>query len=171
MVVRDVDLLSQAARGAGCQVFLSVPTVDERAWASLEPGTAPPAQRLRAVRTLADAGIDTGVLMMPLVPGITTTRAAVEQTLEAIHRAGARFVGANVAHLEEGVRSHFFAFLAREYPALVEGYTRLYQKAYAPPDYVRQVKAMVSSVLKRASGRERAGGAERGIQGSPRATP
>jgi DNA repair photolyase len=147
MVVRDVDLLSQAARGAGCQVFLSVPTVDERAWASLEPGTAPPAQRLRAVRTLSDAGIDAGVLMMPLVPGITTTRAAVQQTLEAIHRAGARFVGANVAHLEEGVRSHFFAFLAREYPALVEGYTRLYQKAYAPPDYVRQVKAMVSSVL------------------------
>jgi DNA repair photolyase len=147
MVVRDVDLLSQAARGAGCQVFLSVPTVDERAWASLEPGTAPPAQRLRAVRTLTDAGIDAGVLMMPLVPGITTTRAAVAQTLEAIHRAGARFVGANVAHLEEGVRSHFFAFLEREYPALVEGYTQLYRKAYAPPDYVRQVKAMVSSVL------------------------
>lgn len=149
MVVRDVDVLKQATRGAGCQVFLSVPTVDERAWAALEPGTAPPAQRLRAVRTLTEAGIEAGVLMMPLVPGITTTRAAVTQTLEAIHRTGARFVGANVAHLEEGVRSHFFAFLEREYPALVHGYTQLYRKAYAPPDYVRQVKAMVSSVLAR----------------------
>jgi DNA repair photolyase len=151
MVVRDVDVLSQASRGAGCSVFVSVPTVNEAAWASLEPGTAPPAQRLRAVRTLTDAGIEAGVLMMPLVPGITTTRASVEQTLEAIHRTGARFVGANVAHFEDGVRGHFFAFLAREYPNLVEGYTQLYRKAYAPPDYVRQVKAMVSSVLARVS--------------------
>jgi DNA repair photolyase len=149
MVVRDIDVLKQAARGAGCQVYLSVPTVDERAWAALEPGTAPPAQRLRAVRALTDAGIDAGVLMMPLVPGITTTRAAVEQTLEAIHRTGARFVGANVAHLEVGVRDHFFAFLAREYPNLVDGYSQLYRKAYAPPDYVRQVKAMVSTLLAR----------------------
>ena len=152
MVVRDIDILSRASNAAGCKVFLSVPTTNEAAWASLEPGTAPPAQRLRAVRALTDAGIDAGVLMMPLVPGITTSRAAVEETLAAIHRAGARFVGANVAHLEEGVRTHFFAFLAREYPALVDGYTRLYRKAYAPPEYVRRVKAMVSSVLKRARG-------------------
>ena len=148
MVVRDIDILSDASRAAGCQVFLSVPTVDE-AWEKLEPGTAPPMQRLRAVRTLTEAGIEAGVLMMPLVPGITTTRAAVEKTLEAIHRTGARFMGANVAHLEDGVRGHFFAFLAREYPTLVDGYTQLYQKAYAPSDYTRQVKAMVSSVLKR----------------------
>jgi len=171
MVVRDIDVLRQASRGAGCQVFLSVPSVDEQAWVSLEPGTAPPAQRLRAVGQLNHAGIDAGVLMMPLVPGITTSRASVTKTLEAIERAGARFVGANVAHLEEGVRAHFFAFLAREYPALVEGYEQLYRKPYAPRDYVRQVKAMVSSVLRRGSGRERVGGAERGVEGSPRATP
>ena len=63
-----------------CQVYLSVPSVDEDAWARLEPGTAPPRQRLRAVRQLADAGVDAAVLMMPLVPGITTSRAIVRRT-------------------------------------------------------------------------------------------
>ncbi len=147
LVVRDVDILVSAARGAGCQVFVSVPTVDRDAWTRLEPGTAPPEQRLRAVGELADAGIDAGVLMMPLVPGITTSRAAVSRTLSALAQAGARFVGANVAHFEAGAREHFFAFLAREYPALVEGYAHLYRRAYAPPAYVRAVKAIVRAAV------------------------
>ena len=149
LVVRDIDVLSRASREAGCQVFMSVPSVDDSAWAALEPGTARPAQRLRAVRQLADAGVETGVLMMPLVPGITTSRSSVMRTLEAIHRAGVRFVGANVAHFEDGVRQHFFAFLAREYPTLVEGYGQLYQRGYAPAGYVQQVKTMVQAAVSR----------------------
>ena len=144
MVVRDLDVLAAATRGAGCQVYLSVPSVDDAAWSRLEPGTAPPAQRLRAVSRLAAAGIDAGVLMMPLVPGVTTSRAIVARTLEAIAETGARFVGANVAHFEDGVRQHFFAFLAREYPALVEGYARLYAGPYAPRGYVDDVKSVVA---------------------------
>jgi len=146
MVVRDRDLLVEAGRRAGCQVYLSVPTVDDEAWARLEPGTAPPMQRLRAVGELAVAGVDAGVLMMPLVPGITTSRPIVERTLRAIVASGARYVGTNVAHLEEGVREHFFAFLAREYPGLVDGYSRLYTRAYAPEGYVEQIKGMVAEL-------------------------
>ena len=116
MVVRDIDVLTTVARAAECHVYLSIPTVDETAWARLEPGTAPPAQRLRAVRQLADAGIDAGVLMMPLVPGITTSRAVVERTLVAIADAGARFVGTCVARLDPGVKEHFLAFLERRVP-------------------------------------------------------
>ncbi len=86
MVVRDIDVLQRASRAAGCRVYFSVPSVDEAAWASLEPGTAPPSQRLRAAKQLVDAGIDTGVLMMPLVPGITTSRSSLERTLAAIAR-------------------------------------------------------------------------------------
>lgn len=144
LVVRDADVLCRAARQAGCRVYLSVPTVDEQAWAALEPGTAPPTQRLRAVRRLIDAGVDAGVLMMPLVPGITTSRSSVERTLAAIADAGARFIGANVAHFEAGVREHFFAFLARAYPSLQDGYERLYTRGYAPAGYVREIKAMVT---------------------------
>ncbi len=150
MVVRDVDVLQSLTRAAGCRVYLSIPTVDDAAWARLEPGTAPPAQRLRAVRALADAGLDAGVLMMPLVPGITTGRSAVDRTLRAIADAGARFVGTCVARLDPGVREHFLDFLGREYPALVDGYERLYKGSRAAPAYVREVDAMVEVLAKKA---------------------
>ena len=104
--------------------------------------TFPPLQRLRAVRRLTDAGIDAGVLMMPLVPGITS-RDGVERTLRALADHGARFVGTCVARLDPGVREHFLAFLAREYPSLVEGYERLYVGARANMSYTRQIQAMV----------------------------
>jgi DNA repair photolyase len=149
LVVRDRDVLSDASKTVRCSVCVSVPTVDEDAWAKLEPGTAPPMQRLRAVRQLVDAGIDAGVLMMPLVPGITTSRSIVERTLQAIADSGARFVGANVARLDQGAREHFFAFLAREYPALVEGYTRLYERNTADAGYVREIKGLVDATAAR----------------------
>ena len=143
MIVRDIDILQKATSRAGCEVYMSVPSVDEAAWARLEPGTAPPLQRLRALRQLADAGIETGVLMMPLVPGITTTRASIARTLAVIEEMGLTAAGSNVARLDDGVRQHFFAFLAREYPDLLEGYERLYARNYADKTYVTQVKALV----------------------------
>lgn len=143
MVVRDVDVLSRAAARAGCRVYMSVPSVDERAWVELEPGTAPPWQRLRALKTLAEHGVETGVLMMPLVPGLTTSRTSIERTVQAIGDAGLRLVGANVARLDPGVREHFFAFLARTHPHLVDGYRRLYLKNSAAAGYEKDVKATV----------------------------
>lgn len=95
------------------------------------------------MRQLADAGIDTGVMMMPLVPGITTSRRKIGDTLRAIRDTGARFVGANVARLDPGVREHFFAFLEREYPGLSDAYARLYQRKDASRDYVSAVKSVV----------------------------
>jgi DNA repair photolyase len=141
MVVRDIDVLRRATHGKGCRVAMSVATVDEEAWAKLEPGTAAPAQR--AARQLTDAGIDTSIFMMPLVPGITTSRASIGRTIEAIATAGVKFGGANVAHLEEGVRTHFLDFLAREYPSLLDGYSRLYVRSYARRDYREAVQAAV----------------------------
>ena len=149
MVVRDIDVLQEVARRSECHVYVSLPSVDEEAWARLEPGTAPPAQRLRAVRQLRDAGIEAGILMMPLVPGITTSRSGVERTLRAIADAGATFVGTCVARLDPGVREHFFAFLEREYPSLVEGYGRLYTRNHAAKEYVREIKAMVDVLARR----------------------
>jgi DNA repair photolyase len=150
MVVRDLDILTRATAGAGCEVLLSVPTVDHQAWTRLEPGTAPPGQRLRAVRTLVDAGVDAGVLMSPLVPGITATRENIEKTISALADAGAPFVGTNVAHLEPGVREHFMTFLGREYPQLIDGYERLYARgAYAPRKYADAVKAMVKTEVRK----------------------
>ena len=153
MVLRDLDVLRTATAAAGCEVLLSVPTVDADAWARLEPGTAPPAQRLRAVRTLIDAGVDAGVLMNPLVPGITATRENIRKTVAALADAGAPLVGTNVAHLDPGVREHFMAFLSREYPELVEGYQRLYARgAYAPREYANEIKSIVKDAVRRSKG-------------------
>jgi len=143
MIVRDKDVLSDLTRRTDCSVYISVPTVDEDAWRQLEPGTAHPMQRLRAVRELADAGIRAGVLMNPIVPGISSKPALLERTVKAIADHGAHFVGCNVMFLEGGTRDHFMRWLAQEYPQLVEGYTHLYSRKYAPSDYRKEVSSVI----------------------------
>jgi DNA repair photolyase len=149
MVVRDRDVLGDVMRSAGCTVYMSVPTVDEDAWRILEPGTAHPMQRLRAVRELTDAGIDAGVLMAPIVPGFSSSRDKIERTIKAIADHGARFVGCNVMYLQEGTRSHFMAFLTRDFPSLVPRYERLYARKYPPDAYREQVQGMVRALQSR----------------------
>jgi DNA repair photolyase len=149
MIVRDRDVLQALTRAAACTVYISVPTVDEHAWQLLEPGTAPPLQRLRAVRELVDAGINAGVLMNPIVPGFSSSRGKIERTLKAIADHGARFVGCNVMFLEAGTRAHFMAFLQHEFPSWVPRYERLYAKKYAPADYRKQVQGMVRLLQQR----------------------
>lgn len=158
MVVRDADLLADLGRRAACRVYVSVPTVDEEAWRALEPGTAHPLQRLRAVRTLRDAGIDAGVLMAPVVPGFTTQPARLEATIKAIADHGAAFMGANVMYLKGGTKDHFMGFLAREFPEMTAGYGRLYAGAYAKPEYVEGVRAMISALQDRYDLRRRTRG-------------
>jgi DNA repair photolyase len=150
MIVRDIDVLQDVFRNtAGSSVCVSVPTVDEHAWRTLEPGTAPPLQRLRAVRAMVDAGIDAGVLMAPLVPGFSTHPAKIEATVKAVADYGARFVGANVLFLDGGTREHFMRFLADEFPALSAQYEHLYASKYAARDYVDRVKKTVGMLKAR----------------------
>jgi DNA repair photolyase len=118
MVVRDIDVLLEHARAAHSTVYMSVPTVDEDAWQQLEPGTAHPLQRLRAVRALVDAGVNAGVLMAPIVPGFSSSRQKIERTIKAIADHGARFVGCNVMYLQDGTRDHFMRFIERDFPAM-----------------------------------------------------
>ncbi len=143
MVVRDTDVLQDLARLGGTTVCISVPTVDDFAWRTLEPGTAPPLQRLRAVRALVDAGIEAGVLMNPLVPGFSTAPAKLEATVKAIADHGARFVGSNPMFLEGGTRDHFMRFLEAEFPAMVAQYDQLYAAKYLPRDYRDRVQKTV----------------------------
>ena len=143
MIVRDRDVLMDLTRAAGCRVYMSVPTVDEEAWRILEPGTAHPLQRLRAVRELVDAGVDAGVLMAPIVPGFSSSREKLERTVKSIADHGARFVGCNVMYLQDGTRSHFMAFLERAFPAMVPRYERLYGSKYPPAAYRKELREMV----------------------------
>jgi len=149
MVVRDRDLLVEMSHITTCTVYMSVPTVDEDAWSRLEPGTAPPLQRLRAVRELVDAGVNAGVLMNPIVPGFSSSRDKLERTIKAIADHGARFCGCNVMFLEDGTRTHFMKWLEREFPAFVPRYEKLYRKKYAPDEYRKQVKGMIRVLQER----------------------
>ncbi|HEV3216666.1 MAG TPA: radical SAM protein [Vicinamibacterales bacterium] len=143
MAVRDKDVLAELGRRARCTVYFSVPTVDEEAWRILEPGTAHPLQRLRAVRELTDAGVNAGVLMAPIVPGLTSHPAKLEKTIQAIADHGAAFVGANVLYLKEGTRVHFMNFLDKHFPELAKKYQRLYRGAYAPKSYAKEVHSII----------------------------
>jgi len=149
MIVRDADVLSSLGRNGGCVVYMSVPSVDEDAWRALEPGTAHPLQRLKAVRQLRDAGVNAGVLMAPVVPGFSTDPAKLEATIKAIADHGAAFVGANVMFLKGSTRDHFMGFLQREFPHFVERYGKLYTGAYAPADYITGIKGMIATLQKR----------------------
>jgi DNA repair photolyase len=164
MVVRDADVLAEIGRRYGCTVCMSVPTVDEDAWRALEPGTAHPLQRLRAVRRLRDAGVNAGVLMAPVVPGFTTQPSKLEATIKAIADHGAAFMGVNVMYLKEGTKDHFMGFLAREFPQLVESYNRLYAGAYAKADYVKTVRGMIDTLQQRHDLGRRRGRYEEGPQ-------
>lgn len=149
MIVRDAHLLAALGKAAGCTVYMSVPTVDEDAWAALEPGTAHPLQRLRAVRTLRDAGVNAGVLMAPVVPGFTTQPQKLEATIKAVAEHGAAFMGANLLYLKGGTKDHFMGFLQSEYPEMVEGYRRLYPGAYAPSAYATSVRHVIRTLQER----------------------
>jgi DNA repair photolyase len=128
---------------------MSIPTVDEDAWRILEPGTAHPLQRLRAVRELVDAGINAGVLMAPIVPGFSSARTKLERTIKAIADHGARFVGANVMYLQDGTRTHFMKFIEREFPSMLPRLEKLYARKYPPDAYRNEVKAMVRVLQER----------------------
>ena len=163
MVVRDRDVLLDLTRSAGCTVYMSVPTVDDEAWRTLEPGTAHPLQRLRAVRDLVDAGVNAGVLMAPIVPGFSSSMSKLERTVKAIADHGARFVGCNVMYLQDGTRTHFLKFIAREFPAMQPRFERLYTKKYPPEIYRKEIQGMVRVLQERYGLRRRGAGQDAGV--------
>jgi DNA repair photolyase len=81
--------------------------------------------------------------MAPVVPGFSSSRGKLERTIKAIADHGARFVGCNVMHLQDGTRTHFMKFVAREFPAMVPRFEKLYTKKYAPEWYRKEIQGMV----------------------------
>jgi DNA repair photolyase len=150
LIVRDLDVLAEAARRADVSVTFSIPTLDPDIWRRTEPGTAPPRQRLRALRTLVDAGIKASVGMAPILPGISDRPELLDDVVRAARDAGATGVWANVLYLKPGTREHFLGRLAREWPELLPAYETLYAGgAYAPRDVVAATKGTVARLATR----------------------
>ncbi|HSS60353.1 MAG TPA: radical SAM protein [Candidatus Limnocylindrales bacterium] len=136
MIVRDVDVLSELARRAELHITFSIPTLDDDVWRKTEPGTAHPRQRLKAIEKLVAAGIDVGVGMAPILPGLTDRPEQLEQVVKAARAAGATGLWAGMLHLKDGTREHFMSVLARHWPELVPRYERAYrERAYLPASF------------------------------------
>jgi len=127
MIIRDADVLQEASRRADVGINVSIPTLDLDVWEKTEPGTAPPRQRLRAVRALAGAGVKVNVAMAPVLPGISDRQEQLEEVVRAARDAGAANVWANLLHLRSGTREHFLNHLARDWPELLARYRDLYR--------------------------------------------
>ena len=149
MIVRDVDVLQAAARRAEVGISFSLPTLDLDIWRKTEPGTAPPRQRLRALRVLVDAGIDVGVGIAPVLPGLTDTPERLEAVARAARDAGATGLWCNVLFLKPGTREHFLESLARYWPEQLPRYERLYTTAYLPPSETEPIKKRVAALRAR----------------------
>ena len=158
MIVRDIDVLAYASERAEVGVTFSVPTLDPEIWRLTEPGTAPPRQRLRALRTLVDAGIDVSVGMAPILPGLSDDPAMMAEVVRAARDAGATSIWTNVLYLRPGTREHFLENLARDWPDLMPMYERLYAGACLRDQRRRGTH---SSPCPRAGSRARRGGPPR----------
>jgi DNA repair photolyase len=149
LIRRDVDVLVEAARRTHVHVSFSVPTLDERIWRTTEPGTAPPRRRLEAVRILTGAGVDTGVALAPILPGLSDDPALLADVVREARAAGATGIWANVLSLRPGTREHFLEALARDWPELLPRYERLYdRRAYLPSTETASVRATVRALAR-----------------------
>jgi DNA repair photolyase len=150
LILRDLDLILQAAEVAPVSVAVSVGSVDERLWRAVEPGAPSPRRRLDVVRRFADAGIGCSVLMAPILPGLSDAPAEIDRTVSAITEAGATSVTPLMLHLRPGAREWYHAWLSRERPDLLPLYERLYRnRAYAPKSYQREVINLVEQAKRR----------------------
>jgi DNA repair photolyase len=149
LIVRDAELLAEAAARADVSVTFSVPTVDDDVWRTTEPGTAPPRQRLRALKELVAAGVRASVGMAPLLPGLSDHPSSLERVIAAAREAGACGIWANLLYLRPGTREHFLECLGRDWPELLPAYERLYARgAYLPQAEARPAKEEVRRLAK-----------------------
>ncbi|GAB2682763.1 hypothetical protein GCM10027271_50510 [Saccharopolyspora gloriosae] len=150
LILRDLDLLRQAAEVAPVSVAVSLGSLQEQVWRAVEPGAPSPLRRLDVVRRLADAGVGCSVMMAPILPGLSDTPEQLDETVAALVGAGATSITPLVLHLRPGAREWYHAWLSRERPELLPLYERLYRNgAYAPKSYQDGVVERVRAAQRR----------------------
>ena len=151
LVTRDTDLLSELAQMAAVRINFSVGTLDEAVWRLAEPGTPHPMRRIEAMGALVRAGVPAGIMLAPIMPGLTDSEASIDGVVRAAAEHGAYFVHPVVLHLRPGTKEWFMPWLRHAFPALVGPYERLYpgRYGYTPDGYQDHVRALVQASLER----------------------
>jgi DNA repair photolyase len=153
LVLRDLALLARAAQATDVRVNLSIGTLDEAVWRATEPGTPHPLRRVRALQALNEAGVPCGVLMAPVLPGLSDAPEQLEAVVRACVAAGARSISTVLLHLRPGVKDVFLSRLAESHPHLVADYRRRYRdRAYAPEADQAALAARVHEMVRRHGG-------------------
>ena len=165
LVLLDLDVLTAAAARTEVRLNLSIGTLDRKVWRLTEPGTPPPDKRIEAVRRINDAGIPCGVLIAPILPGLSDSREQLRAVVDACVGAGAESVSAIPLHLRPGVREHYLAWLEVHRPDLLPLYEQRFTGRNGPRSYQpkavaealsAQVLGMVRDAERRGGGRRRA---------------
>jgi DNA repair photolyase len=150
LILRDLPLLQRAAEITSVSTAVSVGFIERSVWRDVEPGTPSPRRRLQVCKTLNDAGISCGVLMAPILPGLTDSPAQLAATVEAVAESGARYLSPIVLHLRPGAREWFMAWLEAGHPELIGTYRQLYGRStYAPKSYSDEIYGQVHELAKR----------------------
>ena len=150
LILRDLDLLLEAAEVTDVGLNVSAAFVDTSLWRAIEPGTPAPERRIEACATLNDNGLRCGVLMGPVVPYLSDSPAQLDAAVRQIAAAGAAHVTPIVLHLRPGTREWFLGWLRTAHPELVGKYAALYDRgAYAPRDYQARITAQVRELAEK----------------------
>ena len=156
LVLRDLKLLADAAKRTSVRVNLSVGTLDKEVWRLSEPGTPPPDKRLDVVRRLNEAGVQCGVLIAPVLPGLSDSDEQVGEVAEACRAIGAPVAGAVALHLRPGVREHYLSWLAGVRPDLTDLYEERFARgSYQPKKEQERLSGVIERLLAGERGRKR----------------
>ncbi|MGH8895661.1 MAG: radical SAM protein [Egibacteraceae bacterium] len=150
LITRDVDALRAAAEDVSVAAALTVGTLDRNLWREVEPGAPSPQARLDAVAALNSAGIPTGVMIAPIMPGLNDQPDALDALVDAAAAAGAVHITPIVLHLRPGVRELFWPWLEQTHPELLHRYATLYRRANAPAEYRNTVEGLVAQCRREA---------------------
>jgi DNA repair photolyase len=150
LILRDVDLLLRVAEHNSLFVNLTVTTLSAKLARILEPRAPRPDLRLEAVRELNAAGVNTGVICAPVLPGITDSPAALDAVVRATKEAGGKYIYANPLFLKPCSASVFLPFLEKEFPKLAEDYRKRFaERAFVSKAYGKRISGLIASLRKK----------------------
>ena len=150
LILRDLDVLQEAAGRVPVSIHFSVPTLDPEVWRRTEPGTANPRQRLRVLSRLVKAGIRAGVAMAPILPGISDRPDQLAAVVRAARDAGATHLWSGWLHMKGATRAYFMEHLARDWPQELERYEKLYAgRAYLGAAHGLELRDQIAALKRR----------------------